>query len=258
MENWYLVFKRKSYTLVVLITIIMSKNHLHFKPLRSSTFSFMVMVISLLCWGFYFMKNWQNLIPYDLKGEIWVDVLNFEGHFKISNKCRIKALSRKVECKNGFRTKRERICKQYVNREGYLTVSFRKKGVKKRIWMVHVLLALHFIPNPKNKPQVHHIDDNPTNPCLYNLKWVTGKENMEYAAKRGRMRRGEKQFMSKLKEAEVLDIYETDMPYRKMAALFNVSFSAIQLIKSNANWKYLTKNATSNIKNKLSTRVGGV
>ena len=43
----------------------------------------------------------------------------------------------------------------------------------------HRLLAEYFIPNPENKPIVHHIDGNPLNNKLQNLEWVTQSENMQ-------------------------------------------------------------------------------
>ena len=43
---------------------------------------------------------------------------------------------------------------------------------------IHRLVALAFIPNPENKPFVMHINDDPTNYLIENLKWGTHSENM--------------------------------------------------------------------------------
>ena len=42
---------------------------------------------------------------------------------------------------------------------------------------VHRLVASHYIPNPDNKPEVHHRDENVKNNHISNLMWVTKKEN---------------------------------------------------------------------------------
>ena len=52
----------------------------------------------------------------------------------------------------------------------------RERGSKKA--SVHRLVALAFIPNPENKPQVMHVNDDPTNYLIENLKWGTQRENM--------------------------------------------------------------------------------
>tara|TARA_R110000824_G_scaffold158964_3_gene333057 strand:- start:17 stop:625 length:609 start_codon:yes stop_codon:yes gene_type:complete len=42
---------------------------------------------------------------------------------------------------------------------------------------MHVAVARAFIPNPENKPQVLHLNDDPSDYRIENLKWGTNREN---------------------------------------------------------------------------------
>lgn len=59
---------------------------------------------------------------------------------------------------------------------GYRRVQLSIEG-KLINFSMHRLLAKYFIPNPENKPVVHHLDGNPLNNKIENLTWVTQQEN---------------------------------------------------------------------------------
>jgi hypothetical protein len=61
-------------------------------------------------------------------------------------------------------------------RGGYLTVGLCKNS-NGRTFQVHRLVALAFIDNPENKPQVNHKDKNRGNNNVSNLEWSTASEN---------------------------------------------------------------------------------
>ena len=45
---------------------------------------------------------------------------------------------------------------------------------------VHRLVALHFVPNPRRKPEVNHLDMNHMNAAADNLEWCTRSENQNH------------------------------------------------------------------------------
>ena len=76
--------------------------------------------------------------------------------------------------------------KQYKGSNGYLCFSASNKS-KKKVLSIHRLVAKSFIPNPYNKPQVNHIDEDKTNNHVSNLEWVTVKENANHGTRNKRV-----------------------------------------------------------------------
>ena len=103
----------------------------------------------------------------DLKGEIWIDVENFEGSYKVSNLGRIKSLERKDRYDRHIP---EKILDCKPNGEG-LSIRLQKHGKKWNI-QVHKLVAIHFIPNPANLPEIFHINKNKLDNRVENIMWV--------------------------------------------------------------------------------------
>ena len=68
----------------------------------------------------------------------------------------------------------------YLNNKGYWCVNLYKHS-KVHKFLVHRLIALYFIPNPNNLPEVNHIDGNKQNNSISNLEWITHKQNTQHA-----------------------------------------------------------------------------
>ena len=102
----------------------------------------------------------------DLPDEVWKELLGYQ----VSTYGRVKSFKR-----GGIK-----ILKPDVNRKGYLFVALYKNG-KRTFFKIHRLVALAFVPNPENKPQVNHIDGNKLNNFVGNLEWVTNSQNQQHA-----------------------------------------------------------------------------
>ena len=67
--------------------------------------------------------------------------------------------------------------KQGVYKGGYHRVGLCREYGKRKHFSVHRLVAIHFIANPDNKPEVDHINKNTHDNRIENLRWVTSLEN---------------------------------------------------------------------------------
>lgn len=116
--------------------------------------------------------------------EIWKDIIEYEGLYQVSNKGRVKSLSRIIEGRWGNTLLKEKLLNPTYYK-GYAKVGLTKSGKLKHN-ALHRLIAIAFIPNPNNKPCINHIDCNPSNNSIENLEWVTYQENILHAEQNGR------------------------------------------------------------------------
>lgn len=98
--------------------------------------------------------------------EEWRDIKGYEGLYQVSNLGKV-------------RNKKGKVLKQYRNNKGYPCVHMYKNN-KYKTKNVHRLVAISFIENPNNLPQVNHKDEDKTNNVVTNLEWCTNKYNCNY------------------------------------------------------------------------------
>ena len=145
------------------------------------------------------------------------------------------------------RVETDRILKQKLDKDNYLSInmSMGGRGNTKQVF-VHRLVAEAFIPNLENKPLVKHIDGNPINNCVENLKWVTPKENVEHSIKIGLKNNdhGSLSCNSKLSPNEINYCRKMYQPRSKLygcralAKRFGVSKSTMSYILNNKTYSY--------------------
>jgi len=88
--------------------------------------------------------------------EIWKDIKGYEGLYQISNCGNLRSLSRKVRTKgNNYRRVKSALIKPGFRKNGYKYYDLYSNSKGKK-FSAHRLVALAFIPNPNQLPQVNH------------------------------------------------------------------------------------------------------
>jgi len=105
--------------------------------------------------------------------EEWRDIEGYEGIYQVSNLGRIKALERVVVVP-------ERILKNVSSGTGYAQINLIRDK-KRKICLIHRLVAQAFIPNPDNKSDVNHKKGIKHDNRVSELEWATESENMIHA-----------------------------------------------------------------------------
>lgn len=100
--------------------------------------------------------------------EVWKDIPLYKGIYEVSNMGKVRS---KVTNK---------LATTFKNDRGYIIAKIYLNGRIKNE-RVHRLVAMTFIPNPNNYPQVNHLDYDRTNNRVENLEWCTGEQNIKHS-----------------------------------------------------------------------------
>jgi hypothetical protein len=161
--------------------------------------------------------------------EIWKDVTDYEGLYKVSSKG------------NVFIVKKNRLATPLKVKNGYLLVDLYKNGIKKRI-SIHRLVGLTFIKNGFNKEQINHINGIKTDNRVVNLEWSTASENQLHSVKSGlrKILKGE-DACSKIteKDAKIIKYGLKNMTQKNISDIYNISRVTISDIRRGKSWKHI-------------------
>lgn len=113
--------------------------------------------------------------------EIFKDVKDFEGFYKVSNKGKV------------YSVKRNELLTPAIGNNRYYKVVLCKNGIKINK-SVHRLVAEAFLPNPNSLPVINHKDENRLNNNVENLEWCTYEYNTNYGTHRKKLSESMKKF----------------------------------------------------------------
>lgn len=133
--------------------------------------------------------------------------------------------------------------KPFNNGRGYKIVKIKIAG-KWTSKAVHRLVAEAWLPNPKNLPEVNHIDCNRDNNIVTNLEWCTHSYNVSYSYSQGfREVGGELNANCKTDLGTVLEICSLLQQRLKSSKIRDLGYDydLVRAIKSRKNWKDISK-----------------
>lgn len=107
--------------------------------------------------------------------EIWKSIDGTSGKYLISNKGRV------------WSNKSNKLLKQQNNGHGYLRVELYYTNGNRKKYLVHRLVADHFIPINSEKTYINHIDENKNNNSVLNLERCTFEYNINHGTRNKRM-----------------------------------------------------------------------
>lgn len=162
-----------------------------------------------------------------MNNEKFYDIKNYEG-YKITKSGKIYSLKTNRFLKFDYSTEYPRVRLYNKAKQDFDTL------------LVHRLVAIQFIPNPRNLPYINHKDCNKKNPSMYNLEWCTAQYNINYAYQHGQMGTEESNPNSKLTQEEVYNIYKLNeqdgKSYKEIANIYNISANTVSDIIRGKRW----------------------
>lgn len=202
--------------------------------------------------------------------ERWRPVVGFEGLYEVSELGGVRSLARIVHYSGRFtRRHAARTLRAGIGERRHLLVALQRDKFRKTGWIHRLVLEAFVGPCPEGM-QCRHLDGDPANNRLSNLKWGTPKENQADRERHGRTCRGDRHWSrlepdrfrrtciesakacgeragsAKLTEAQVREIISSCRPHatrqtlEAAAAKYGVSHSTIHsIVVSRLTWRHI-------------------
>lgn len=120
--------------------------------------------------------------------EEWRTIPGYEGLYEVSSLGRVRSLGKYYYEKYNNKLIKlyspPKMLSQTYDIDKYLRITLIKNHKRVRT-SVHRVVAMAFIENPDDKPQVNHINGRKDDNRVENLEWCTPQENIIHAHKTG-------------------------------------------------------------------------
>lgn len=138
--------------------------------------------------------------------EIWKDIYGYEGYYQVSNLGNIRSLDRYIKVGKGIRFFKGTTLKTWLSHNGYVLCNLKKMG-KTQTVRVNRLVAIAFLDNPLNYPQVNHKNFDKKDNSVNNLEWCDERYNINYTYKNKTTRSQKKVLQIDKNTNEILAVY---------------------------------------------------
>lgn len=179
-----------------------------------------------------------------IDAEEWLPIMMYEDLYEVSNLGRVRSKDRQHLLFGRHKRAYQRNLKgrvKAVSKSGPYDIVTLYCGGKAKAYLVHRLVAMHFVPNVNDLPEVNHKDENKKNNAWWNLEWMTSSQNSLHSSYKTS---GSKCGTSKLREEDVLEIVKLlrskELNQTEIAKIYGVSPHAVFRIKAGDNWAWLT------------------
>ncbi len=173
--------------------------------------------------------------------ERWLPVVGWVGFYEVSDRGRVRSLTRQVShYAGGTRAQYGRVLKQ--SPKNYPQVDLCGDG-KRNMTYVHRMMLLVFVGPCPEGMETRHLDGDPSNNSLDNLRWGTTAEQNADRSKHGTLPQGGAHWRAKVTEAQVLEIRrlhaEGGWTHERLGKRFGVCAGSIGYIVRRDTWRHI-------------------